>query len=75
MANPACSLLNREKKKKEKVWQRPSPPPPPTLLIRRNNKMKTTRRIYMSCLGATQVGVTQISVRLAPVQGFLRLVG
>ena len=30
----------------------------------------------MSCPGATQVGVTQVvSVRLASVQGFLRLVG
>ena len=31
VANPARSLLNRERKKrkKKKVWQRPPPPPPP----------------------------------------------
>ena len=36
VANPALSLLNREKKKKKKVWQRPpSPPSPRALFVRR----------------------------------------
>ena len=45
----------------------------------RSEKIKEKRkksRDASTCLGATQVGVTQVvSVRLAPVQGFLRLVG
>ena len=72
VANPACSLLNREKKKKRRSLTAP-PSPPATLLIRRKNKIKP--RDASTCLGARQVGVTQVSVRLAPVQGFLRLVG
>ena len=74
VANPARGLLNREKINKGKVWQPPPPPPPrPTLLVRR--KLKSKSRDASTCLGATQVGVTQVSVRLASIQGFLRLVG
>ena len=68
VANPARGLLNREKKKKEKVWQ-----PPPLLPRARSEKNK--RLNASTCLGAMKVGVTQVvSVRLASVQGFLRLV-
>ena len=53
------------KKEKEQVWQ--PPPPPRALLVRRSRGAST-------CLGATQVGVTQVvSVRLASVQGFRQL--
>ena len=65
------------KKEKEKVWQRTPPPPPPrALLVRRKKKKKNRKsRGASTCLGATQAGVTQVvSVRLASVQGFLRLV-
>ena len=72
VANPARGLLNRKKNEEKKVWQRT---PAPTLLVTNRRKIKGTRRIYTSCLGATQVGATQVSVRLASVQGFLRLVG
>ena len=81
-ANPARGLLNREKKKKKKSGSAPPPPPPPppprarcSFGENKNNKNKTiTRRIHIF-IGATQVGVTQVvSVRLASVQGFLRLV-
>ena len=77
VANPARGLLNRKKKKKE-VWQRPPPPPPPPRARcsfgEKNKKIKKSRDAS-TCLGATQVGVTQVvSVRLASVQGFLRLV-
>ena len=73
VANPARGLLNREKKRKKKSGS--APPPPRALLVRRKKKKikkkKITRRI-----GAMKVGVTQVvSVRLASVQGFLRLVG
>ena len=63
------------KKEKKSLAAPPSPPPPPrALLVRRKKKKKT--RGASKCLGATQVGVTQaVSVRLASVQGFLRLVG
>ena len=65
------------KKEKEKVWQRtpPPPPPPPSALLVRRKKKKKKSRGASTCLGATQAGVTQVvSVRLASVQGFLRLV-
>ena len=65
------------KKKKKKVWQR-NPPPPRALLVRRKKKDKKEEKKShgaSTCLGPTQVGVTQVvSVRLASVQGFLRLV-
>ena len=65
------------KKEKEKVWH--LPPPPRALLVRRKKKKKKKKirksRGASTCLGATQAGVTQVvSVRLASVQGFLRLV-
>ena len=71
VANPACGLLNREKKKKSG-----SAPPPPARVARSEKKKKKKRsRDASTCLGATQVGVTQVvSVRLASVQGFLRLI-
>ena len=67
------------KKEKEKVWQRTPPPP---LRAARSEKKKKIRKKKIrksrgasTCLGATQAGVTQVvSVRLASVQGFLRLV-
>ena len=64
------------KKEKEKVGQRTPPPPlPRALLVRRKNKKNRKSRGASTCLGATQAGVTQVvSVRLASVQGFLRLV-
>ena len=71
VANPARGLLNREKKRKRKSLA--APPPPPERTARSEKKKKT--RDASSCVGATQVGVTQVvSVRLASVQGFLRLV-
>ena len=75
VANPARGLLNREKKKKEKVWQRP-PPPCARCSFGEKKKEKKKSRYASTCVGATQVGVMQVvSVRLASVQGFLRLVG
>ena len=79
VANPARGLLNREKKKKKKSGSAPPPPPARALLVRRkneNNKRKIRKsRGASTCLGATKAGVTQVvSVRLASVQGFLRLV-
>ena len=67
------------KKKKKKVWQRTPPPPPARCSFGekiKNNKIKIRKsRGASTCLGATQAGVTQVvSVRLASVQGFLRLV-
>ena len=63
VANPARGLLNREKRTKE-VWQHTLATP--TLLVRRNIK------IYKSRDAST--GATQVSVGLASVQGYLRLV-
>ena len=77
VASPARGLLNREKKKKKKSG---SAPPPPTRCSFGEKKEKEKKRNHAAhphvCLGATQVGVTQVvvSVRLASVQGFLRLV-
>ena len=69
-----CSTGEKEKK----VWQQPPPLPPPLRArcsFGKNKKIKKSRGAS-TCLGATQVGVTQgVSVRLASVQGFLRLVG
>ena len=65
VANPARGLLNREKKKKEKVWQRH----PPYAAHSRKVKIKNhTTHPHVLCLGATQVGVTQVSARLASLQ-------
>ena len=75
VANPVRGLLNREKKKKEKVWQRPPSPPPARCSFGEKKKKKKKSRDASTYLGATQVGVTQVvPVRLASVQGFLRLV-
>ena len=69
VANPARGLLNREKKKKKSLAAHPAPP------ARFGEKKKKKSRDAFTYLGATQVGVTQVvSVRLASVQGFLRLV-
>ena len=66
------------KKEKEKVWQRTPPPPARCSFGEKiiNNKIKIRKsRGASTCLGATQAGVTQVVwVRLASVQGFLRLV-
>ena len=66
VANPARALLIREKKEIEKTG---SPPPPPPRAAR-SEKTDRKSRHASTCLGATQV-----SVRLASAQGFLRLVG
>ena len=55
VANPARGLLNREKKKK-KVWQHP----PPARCSFGEKKKKKKSRCPSICLGATQVGVTQV---------------
>ena len=65
VVNPARGLLNREKRTKKKVWQRPPPP-----IAARSEKKIKKKRDASTCLG-----LTQASVRLASVQGFLRLVG
>ena len=58
--------------KKKSLAAHPPPPSPPT---RCSFGEKKKTRGASTCLGATQVGVTQVvSVRLASVQGFLRLV-
>ena len=63
-------------KKKKKYGSAPPPPPSPPALLVREKKKKKKSRDASKCLGATQVGVTQVvSVHLASVQGFLRLVG
>ena len=80
VANPARGLLNREKKKKKKSGSAPPPLPRALLVRRKNKKLEKNKKIRKSrgastCLGATQAGVTQVvSVRLASVQGLLRLV-
>ena len=62
------------KKGKERVWQRPPTPARCSFGEKKKGK-KGKSRDASTCLGATQVGVTQVvSVRLASVQGFLRLV-
>ena len=61
VANPARSLLNREKRTKEKVWQHTSPPPtPPHLLVRRKIN-KITRRIYRRYAG---LGRSRVRTRI-----------
>ena len=74
VANPAaCDLLNRGG-----GGGKSGSAPPPSRAARSEkikNKNKKSRGAS-TCLGATQVGVAQVvSVRLASVQGFLRLVG
>ena len=67
VANPARGLLNREKgtkKIKKSLAAHPSPPPS-TLLFQRKIKHKSRD---------ASTGATQVSVRLASVQGFLRLI-
>ena len=64
------------KKEKRESLAAPPPPPPRALLVRRKKKKINKSCDASTCLGATQFGVTQVvSVRLASVQGFLRLVG
>ena len=67
-------FANRGKQNKTKSMT--APPPPPSLPARCSFGEKKKKTPHAStCLGATQVGVTQVvSVRLASVQGFLRLV-
>ena len=68
MANPARGLLNRGKRERnKKVWKRTAPP---SARAARSEKIKQKLRNTSTCLGATKV-----SVRLASVQEFLRLVG
>ena len=80
VANLARGLLNRERKQTNKKTSGSAPPPPPPPRARCSFGVYIYIYIYISrdastCLGATQVGVTQVvSVRLASVQGFLRLV-
>ena len=64
-----------QEEKKKKCLAAPSPPPPLRCSLGENEISKS--RDASTCLGATtQVGVTQISVRLASVRGFLlRLIG
>ena len=73
VANPARGLLNREGKKKESG----SPPLPPRAARSEKKKKKITRRIHMSKRYASwrYAAGQVVSVRLASVQGFLRLVG
>ena len=79
VANLARGLLNREKNKIKKSGSASPPPPPPSPAAPpppRAARSEKKSRDASTCLGATQVGVTQVvSVRLASVQGFLRLVG
>ena len=78
VANPARGLLNRGKKKRKKKYgSAPHPPSPRAARSEKKKKRKKKKsRGASTCLGATQVGVTQVvSVRLASVQRFLRLVG
>ena len=79
VANPKKTTLHggqsrswsAEQGKKQKVSQ---PPPPPRCSFGENKNKKS--RDASTYLGAMQVGVTQVvSVRLASVQGFLRLAG
>ena len=67
VANPARGLLNREKTTSKKSLA--APPPPPFNSACSEKKEKRKSRDASTCLGATQ----QVSVRLASVQGFLRL--
>ena len=62
------------KKKKKKSGSAPPPPARCSFGEKKKKKKKKSRDAF-TCLGATQVGVTQVvSVRLASVQGFLRLI-
>ena len=73
MANPARGLRNRGGKKKKSLAA--PPPHPRAARSDKKNKKNKKSRDASTCLGATQVGVTQVvSVHLASVQGFLRLV-
>ena len=75
------SWFAEQGKKKKKKKSGSAPPPLRALLVRRKKKRKKEKkkkkksRDASTYLGATQVGVTQVvSVHLASVQGFLRLV-
>ena len=74
---PLVVCWTGKKRKKKKYVSAPPPPlpPPRALLVRRKLKISKKSRDASTCLGTTQVGFTQVvSVRLASVQGFLRLV-
>ena len=65
VANPTHSWSAEQGKKKRKK-SLAAPPPPRALLVRRKNEKqkKISRGAASTCLGATQVGVTQVvSVR------------
>ena len=66
VANPARGLLNERGKKNKKK----SGSPPPPSHVAHSEKINLKSRDASTCLGATQV-----SVRLASLQGFLRLGG
>ena len=72
VANPARGLLNRERKKEKKSGS--SPPPHPRCSFGGNKNENHAIHPHV-CLDVTQVGVTQVSVRLTSVQGLLRFVG
>ena len=85
VANPKKTTLHggqsrswsAEQGKKRKKKFGSAPPPPRALLVARSEKNKKIKksRDASTFIGATQVGVTQVNlVRLASVQGFLRLV-
>ena len=65
VANPARGLLNGKKKKKKKSGSISPPPPPP-------DAARSEKKYIISRDAST--GATQVSVGLASVQGFLRLV-
>ena len=66
VANPARGLLNSEKRTKEKVRQHTTPPTPHTVRSEKNKLIKKSRD--------ASIGATQVSVGLASVRGYLRLV-
>ena len=67
--------VEQGKKKERKKSQAAPPPHPARCSFGEKKKKKKKSRDVSTYLGATQVGVTQVvSVRLASVQGFLRLV-
>ena len=66
VANPTRGLLNRKKRTKEKVWQH-TPHHPPDCSSFGENKSKSKSR-------DASTGATQVSIGLASVEGYLRLV-
>ena len=70
--NPARGLLNRGKTKKKKSLAAPPPPPPPPpyppprCSFGEKTKINRATHPHDVCLGATQVGVTQVSKCVRP---------